>query len=133
MIGAHELALMKQSAVLVNTARGPVIDEPALVEAMTSGRLRGAGLDVFWEEPPPSNSPLFRAPNILLTPHTAGGSRDVVAKSFALAFENIHRLRDGRQLINRVDGGDPGSLEVKAVRHAPDSRPQRGNAPDTTN
>ena len=78
LIGAAELAAMKPSAVLVNTARGPVVDEAALVEALTSGGIAGAGLDVFEEEPLPADSPLSRLENVVLTPHVASVSPEAM-------------------------------------------------------
>jgi D-3-phosphoglycerate dehydrogenase len=72
LIGKRELALMKPTAVLINTARGPVVDEPALAEALQRGTISAAGLDVFEVEPLPASSPLLKLDNIILTPHTAG-------------------------------------------------------------
>ena len=72
LIGARELALMKPTAILINTARGALVDEEALAEALRSGRIAGAGLDVFAEEPLPAESPLRQLDNVVLTPHTAG-------------------------------------------------------------
>ncbi|HWM11035.1 MAG TPA: NAD(P)-dependent oxidoreductase [Solirubrobacteraceae bacterium] len=72
MMGAREFALMPRGAFFVNTARGRLVDEAALVEALESGHLGGAALDVFWMEPLPPDSPLLRAPNLVLTPHTGG-------------------------------------------------------------
>ncbi len=74
LIGAAELKAMKPTAVLINTARGPVVDEPALVEALSNGEIAGAGLDVFEEEPPPADSPLCRLDNVVLTPHVGSVS-----------------------------------------------------------
>ncbi|HWK68313.1 MAG TPA: NAD(P)-dependent oxidoreductase [Rhizobiaceae bacterium] len=76
LIGAPELARMKTSAVIVNTARGGIIDEDALAQALRDGRIAGAGIDVFEEEPPSLSSPLLSAPNIVLSPHVAGMSQD---------------------------------------------------------
>ena len=72
MIGAAQLKMMKPTAYLINTCRGPVVDEPALIEALTNGTIAGAGLDVFDQEPPPPNNPLFALQNVVLTAHFAG-------------------------------------------------------------
>lgn len=80
LIGAAELALMKPSATLINTARGPLVDEAALVEALRSGRIAAAGLDVFEEEPLPAESPLLGLTNVALTGHTAGMSEASVRR-----------------------------------------------------
>ena len=93
MIGAAAFQLMKPSAILVNTARGGLVDEPALADALRRGRIAGAGLDVFVEEPLPADSPLIGAPNVLLSPHVGGGTgggqvgmvRDMVANLVAVA------------------------------------------------
>jgi glyoxylate reductase/D-3-phosphoglycerate dehydrogenase len=96
MIGAQELALMKKSAVIVNTARGPVIDEKALTQALSKGELFGAGLDVFDEEPTPPDNPLLKLDNVILTAHLAGPT-----------FEsNITRLRNGFDNVQRVARGE---------------------------
>jgi D-3-phosphoglycerate dehydrogenase len=80
LIGAAELAAMKPSAVLINTSRGPVVDERALVEALTSGGIAGAGLDVFEEEPLAADSPLCRLENVILTPHVASVSPEAMRR-----------------------------------------------------
>jgi D-3-phosphoglycerate dehydrogenase len=80
LIGAAELAAMKPTAMLINTARGPVVDEAALVEALTSGGIAAAGLDVFEEEPLPPDSPLCRLENVLLTPHVASVSPEAMRR-----------------------------------------------------
>src|SRR5207249_1859730 len=72
MIGARELGMMRPTAILINTCRGPVVDETALHDALTRGQITGAGLDVMVEEPPARNHPLFSLPNVTLTPHSAG-------------------------------------------------------------
>ena len=74
LIGATELALVKPTAVLINTARGPIVDEPVMVEALRTGRLGGAALDVFESEPLPVSSPLRTMPNVILAPHNANSS-----------------------------------------------------------
>jgi phosphoglycerate dehydrogenase-like enzyme len=94
LINKKTLALMKPSAFLINTARGAVVDEPDLVEALKTGRIAGAGLDVFEQEPPPKDHPLLQLDNVLLTPHNAGTdlrSRDDMALSAAEAIVSLHR------------------------------------------
>ena len=95
LLGARELALMKPSAYLVNTCRGPVIDEDALIEVLTSGGIAGAGLDVFDEEPLPFDSPLTRLPNVILTPHIGGGTGGARDKQMADVMENVARFARG--------------------------------------
>ena len=96
MLGAAELAQMKKSAVIVNTARGPVIDEKALTEALSKNQLFGAGLDVFDEEPTPPDNPLLKLDNVILTAHLAGPT-----------FEsNITRLRNGFDNVQRIARGE---------------------------
>lgn len=95
MIGAAELALMRAEAYLVNTCRGPVVDEPALAAALAEGRIAGAGLDVFDQEPPPADNPLFRLPNVVLTPHFAGPTWDNQQARFRNAFDNCQRVARG--------------------------------------
>ena len=73
-IGASAFAQMKPTAVVINTARGPIIDEPALIEALQSGRIAGAGLDVLEDEPPSHNNPLLTMENVLVTPHVASAT-----------------------------------------------------------
>ena len=97
LIGARELALMRPGAILVNTARGGIVDEAALLDALRRGHLGGAGLDVFAAEPPTADNPLVSLPNVLSTPHAAGGTRDTQRNS-ALAV--------ARQLIDVLNGGE---------------------------
>ena len=95
MIGAEQLKLMKPSAYLINTCRGPVVDEPALIEALNNGTIAGAGLDVFDQEPPPPNNPLFSLPNVILTAHMAGPTWDTQFSRFRNAFDNCQRVIRG--------------------------------------
>jgi phosphoglycerate dehydrogenase-like enzyme len=97
MIGAAEIAQMKPTAYLINTCRGPVVDEPALTAALTEGRIAGAGLDVFDQEPPPADNPLFRLKNVVLTPHFAGPTWDNQQARFRNAFDNCQRVARGEK------------------------------------
>lgn len=103
MIGAAELARVPRGAVLVNVARGGVVDEAALADALRGGRLRGAALDVFSREPLPATSPLWGLPNVLLTPHVSATSRSFWRRQTDLVVENIQRYLAGRPLLNTVD------------------------------
>jgi phosphoglycerate dehydrogenase-like enzyme len=102
IIGAEELAAMKRGAYLVNTSRGPLVDERALVAALESGRLGGAALDVFETEPVPAGHPLSRLSNVVLTPHIAAGTRDALATKMRALFANVERFYRGEPLANRV-------------------------------
>ncbi|HET7275611.1 MAG TPA: D-2-hydroxyacid dehydrogenase [Longimicrobiaceae bacterium] len=103
VIGAAELARMRPDAVLVNLARGPVVDETALIDALSSGRLRGAALDVFNEEPLPASSPLWKLPNVLITPHVSPTSRGYWKRETDLIVENLRRYLAGEEMLNVVD------------------------------
>ena len=108
LIGAGELALMKPTAMLINTARGPVVDERALYECLRDGRILGAGLDVFEQEPPPADNPLFTLDNVLLTAHFAGPTWDNHVARFRNAFDNIQRIERGEPalwLVPELAGG----------------------------
>jgi phosphoglycerate dehydrogenase-like enzyme len=95
MIGAPQLAQMKPTAVLINTCRGPVVDEDALHAALTRGTIAGAGLDVMTEEPPAKDHKLFTLDNVTITPHTAGPTWENWAKAFRNGFDNIARVAAG--------------------------------------
>ncbi len=101
-IGAPELAAMREDAVLINVARGPVVDEPALIDALERGAIRGATLDVTWEEPLPPDSPLWTLPNCVITPHDAGYSPRANERLTALFLDNLGRYRAGAPLRNEV-------------------------------
>jgi phosphoglycerate dehydrogenase-like enzyme len=95
MISTRELGMMQPSGVLINTCRGPVVDETALHTALTSGRIAAAGLDVMVEEPPIANHPLFGLENVTFTPHMAGPTWDNWFKAFRNAFDNVQRVARG--------------------------------------
>ncbi|HEX7125864.1 MAG TPA: D-2-hydroxyacid dehydrogenase [Thermodesulfobacteriota bacterium] len=103
MIGAAELAAMKPTACLVNVARGSVVDEAALVAALREGRLGGAALDVFDEEPLPPGSPFWDLENVLVTPHISGMPVDYWQRVLDVFLDNVARWRAGQPLRNRVD------------------------------
>jgi phosphoglycerate dehydrogenase-like enzyme len=96
LIGARELGLMRREAIIVNTCRGPVIDEAALFEALKANRIAGAGLDVLVDEPPKADHPLFTLPNVTLTPHSAGPTWENWTARFRNGFDNIERVAAGR-------------------------------------
>ena len=95
LVGAGELALMKPSAILVNTSRGPVVDEAALCAALADGTIAAAGLDVFDEEPPPADNPLFDMENVTLTAHLAGPTFESNTARVRNAFDNVQRVARG--------------------------------------
>jgi len=90
-----QFQLMKRSAILVNTARGPIVNESDLIEALREQRIAGAGLDVFDVEPLPSGHPLTKLDNVVLTPHCAGITPEVLEAGLALAIENIESYMNG--------------------------------------
>ena len=95
LMSTRQFNLMKPSAVLINTCRGPVVDEAALNQALVSGQIAGAGLDVMVEEPGKPGHPLYTAPNITITPHMAGPTWENWPKAFRNAFDNIQRVARG--------------------------------------
>lgn len=96
LIGKEELALMKPSAILINTARGPVVDSEALALALNEGKIAGAGIDVFEMEPPvPSNHPLLNAKNVVATPHVAFATKEALVKRAVIVFANVVKWLNG--------------------------------------
>jgi len=102
LLDAGRIARLKRGAVIVNTARGPLIDEAALVEALRSGHVAAAGLDVFAEEPVRAGNPLFALPNVVVTPHIAWMTAGTWKRSMAVVVENCRRLSAGEPLLHRV-------------------------------
>ena len=98
LINAENLCKMKKSALLINAARGPVIDNDALAQALHEGIIRGAGIDVFDMEPPiPSDYPLLQAPNTLFTPHVAFATKESMVKRAYIVVQNLEDWLDGKQ------------------------------------
>jgi phosphoglycerate dehydrogenase-like enzyme len=102
-VSREVLAGMKPSAWIVNIARGPIIEEPALIDALQEGKIGGAALDTFVQEPLPPTSPLWNLPNVVITPHTSNSSPRVAQRTLALFVENLRRFKAGEPLLNRVD------------------------------
>jgi phosphoglycerate dehydrogenase-like enzyme len=103
LIDRAGLQRMKPEAVLINTSRGQVVDEPALAEALTGGRLAGAGLDVFAVEPVGTDNPLLGLDNVVLTPHVSWYTADTMRRYLTAAVDNCRRLRDGQPLTHVVN------------------------------
>jgi D-3-phosphoglycerate dehydrogenase len=95
-IGPRQLALMKPTAILINTARGAIVDQTALIDALAAGRIAGAGLDVFSAEPLPPGHPLAQLPNVVITPHCAGITPEALEAGLRMAVENIWEFLAGR-------------------------------------
>jgi len=106
LIDANALTRMGEHAVIVNTSRGAIIDESALVDALREGRLAAAGLDVFAVEPVPADNPLLTLDNVVVTPHVTWYTLDTMRRYLAEAVDNCERLRDSQPLANVVNGVD---------------------------
>jgi phosphoglycerate dehydrogenase-like enzyme len=100
MFGAAEFAAMKPGAIIVNVARGSIIDEPALIAALKEGRVAGAGLDVVATEPMPSDNPLWDMLNVIISPHVAGQGSSGYPEQRRLFGDNLARFREGRPMLN---------------------------------
>ncbi len=103
LIGQAQIAAMKPTSVMINVGRGSSIDEPALLRALESGKIRGAALDVFTTEPLPAGHPFYKLPNVLLSPHTADRVEGFLEPALDCFFENLERFRKGEPLLNVVD------------------------------
>jgi len=97
MIGREELAMMKSSSFLINTSRGNIVDEEALALALRQRQIAGAGLDVFETEPPNPNHPLFQLPNVIVTPHMAGMTRESVVRISTTVAQGVLDVLQGRR------------------------------------
>jgi phosphoglycerate dehydrogenase-like enzyme len=106
MIDRRALSLMKKTALLVNMARGAVVDEPALAEALKAGAIAGAGSDVFESEPLPADSPLWDLPNMIITPHCTPEMPDMPGNCVEIICGNIRAFREGGAMLNAVDVRD---------------------------
>jgi len=103
IIDARRLGLMKPTAFLINVARGALVDESALQDALVAGRLGGAGLDVFGKEPPDMNDPIFNLPNVVATPHISGVTNGTSRRRAQCVADNIDRIAAGLEPLYRVD------------------------------
>lgn len=103
MIEERALASMKRSAYLINIGRGGTVDEPALIAALQSGQIAGAGLDVFAKEPLPAGSPLWDLPNVIITPHESGDTPHYHERALAIFIDNLERYAKGERMKNVVD------------------------------
>jgi phosphoglycerate dehydrogenase-like enzyme len=108
MIGAEQLGMMKPTAYLINTARGLIVDEDALADALEKGVIAGAGLDVFGghHEPPPKNAKMLQLPNVVLTPHIGGATAEDIYRNFYVtSLDNIIRVLRGEKPLYVVSEG----------------------------
>lgn len=101
-LGREHFAAMKRGSIFINIARAPIVQKDALYDALTSGHLAGAGLDVFWEEPASPDDPMLRLPNVVLTPHIAGTTVDVLMNLARAAADNIRRVAAGQRPLNEI-------------------------------
>jgi phosphoglycerate dehydrogenase-like enzyme len=103
LVGPSQIELLKPGSYLLVVSRGKIVDEPALIRALESGKLAGAGLDVTATEPLPPDDPLWRAPNLIITPHTSAGSDLTWDLTWSILTENVGRFIRGEELVNVVD------------------------------
>lgn len=106
LINRESLGLMKPTAVLINVARGEIVDEAALLEALQTGKIRGAGIDAFTQEPPDPNHPFLHMENVIVTPHIAGGTRGTSRRRGRAAAENVHRVAQGLPPLYQVTSAE---------------------------
>lgn len=103
LVNKNVLDSMKDGAYIINIARGVIIDEPALIESLKSGKIKKAALDVFEKEPLPENSPLWEMDNVYISPHNSWSSEMVFRRRYEIAYNNLKRYRDNEELINVID------------------------------
>jgi D-3-phosphoglycerate dehydrogenase len=101
-LDARRLALMKPTAYVINVARGALVDEDALYQALKDGKIAGAGIDVYGKEPPSVNDPIFSLPNVITTPHIAGVTDGTSRKRAQCAADNVDRVAAGLEPLYRV-------------------------------
>jgi phosphoglycerate dehydrogenase-like enzyme len=106
MFSTREFKAMKDSAVFINTCRGPVQDEAALIRALQNGDIAGAGIDVFEQEPTPLDNPLLHMDNVVVTPHLAGSTQERIDRALVFSFENARRVLNGEAPQNAVEVQD---------------------------
>lgn len=102
MIGKEQLAMMKPNAIIVNEARGAVIDDKALVEALQNGTIWGAAIDTWEKEPLDPNDPLVKMEKVITTSHLGAATRETVIRCFSIGYQNILRQIHGEELVNRI-------------------------------
>ena len=125
LIDAEALARMREGAYLINASRGPVVDEKALVAALESRHLGGAGLDVFEQEPTPSDNPLRRMENVFFSPHVGGATLEAEARVLEVVRDNLTRVLDGDEPSNVVNGV---RLGARLRTFTPSPRPSPAHA-----
>jgi D-2-hydroxyacid dehydrogenase (NADP+) len=103
LLGREQFAALPDGSYFINVSRGRIVDEDALIAALRSGKLAGAGLDVTYTEPCPPESPLWTEPNVILTSHSAGGSQHIRGRAMRFFVDNLHRYVKGEPLLNIVD------------------------------
>lgn len=107
IIGADRITAMKTNAIIINASRGSIVDEEALAQALKEGRIRGAGLDVFSQEPISPENPILNAPNTILTPHIAGATNESRIRIINLTIDNVLSVLTGKEPVNIVNGVKP--------------------------
>jgi len=104
IIDGRRIGLMKPDACIINVARGALVDEEAMYDALLNGRLGGAGLDVFSNEPTDPSLPVYQLPNVVVTPHVSGGTDLTLRLRAEAVAENVDRIAQGLEPLSRVDG-----------------------------